>query len=1130
MPQEMSNLSSAFSNYSSPGGKLRGLKSLLHSEDTFNDLDFAQRKAEEAAARRYEAAEWLRQMDHGAPAVLPKEPTEEEFCLALRNGLILCNVLNKVNPGAVLKVVEIPMVDVSCEGAAQSAIQYFENMRNFLVAVGRMQLLTFEASDLEKGGSSSKVVDCILCLKGYYEWKQAGGIGVWRYGGTVRITSSPKASSSSFAGSDSADESLDDSESSNFEQLLEFLQLPSEFSGEESSAANAMAFLFDRFGLSLLKAYLTERNGIEDLPLNSMVIDAVLRKVVRDLSGLLVSQSNQLRVLLKQILGDNCSPISRSEFLEAISNYLSHRTSLISSDISKFCICGGKRELSLHSISYSASNEVVDLHQKELEELKNLYRRTRLEVLHYQSGWEEEFRRFEHHIKGLEVAADSYHKVLDENRQLYNQVQDLKGTIRVYCRVRPFLPEQSDTQSSVDYIGENGDIMIVNPRKHGKDARKIFTFNKVFGTQVTQSQIYADTQPLVRSVLDGYNVCIFAYGQTGSGKTYTMSGPDMTTEDSWGVNYRSLRDLFHISQTRSDIIEYEVGVQMIEIYNEQVRDLLVIDGTNRRLDVRNNSQLNGLNVPDASLIPVRCTEDVLDLMKIGQKNRAIGATALNERSSRSHSILTVHVRGKELVSGSILKGCLHLVDLAGSERVDKSEAVGERLKEAQHINRSLSALGDVISALAKKSSHIPYRNSKLTQVLQDSLGGQAKTLMFVHINPDLNALGETVSTLKFAERVASIDLGAARSSKETGEIRDMKEEISNLKLALEKKEAELEHLQKGVNTRGAASPLRMHRNDETRSTEVRSSSSGKQRRSPFPSKFIDKDSIPKMSLITEEGPVPSNKARSPSPPVRRSVSTDRGAHIKSRIKPETSENPPVMKLPFPARVPVTVNKSLTGVPSIFPSSGNLQGPHGSRGSLKQENITDVLYSLQRMNAGKIQPDTEQEQFKQVLNVRQGGIRKGKHDGKAKAKHQLSTKIQITSDVSVMLLSDGSSIDEAQRSDASEAENDHIPVGSHAGTIRMMKNLPRSFSRNSQNVEPREMTQRMESLLDKPSYSNNSILPNIKEPGISFIPELRKPNDKPSNGTSTLRSAREVNNSSAPELRRSRSTPRGKFMV
>ncbi|XP_010324237.1 kinesin-like protein KIN-14F isoform X4 [Solanum lycopersicum] len=1074
MPQE-SNQNQSNSLFNSPVKNFRGLKGNLgynsssnevsNTEEMFNDRDLAQRKAEEAAARRYQAAEWLRQMDSGASEVLPKEPSEEEFRCALRNGLILCNVLNKVNPGAVHKVVVNSVVDMSSECAAQSAIQYFENMRNFLVAVGKMQLLTFEASDLEKGGSSNKVVDCILCLKGYYEWKQAGGIGVWKYGGTVRITSCPKGSPSSFGGSDSADESVDDSESSQFDQLLEFLHLSSEVSLEESNAANILTFLFDRFGLGLLQAYLMERNGVEDFPLNSMVIDAVLRKVVKNFSGLLVSQSNQLRLFLKKILADECSTLSRSEVLEAISNYLRHRTSLVSSE----CICGGKRESSWCNNGFTAANEeIVDVQQKELEELKIFCRETKLDVQKYKSGWEEEFRRLVHHIKGLEVASSSYHKVLEENRLLYNQVQDLKGTIRVYCRVRPFLSGPPDMQSTVDYIGENGDIMIVNPRKQGKDARKIFSFNKVFGTKVTQEQIYVDTQPLVRTVLDGFNVCIFAYGQTGSGKTYTMSGPDLNTEETWGVNYRALRDLFSTTKARQDMIEYEVGVQMIEIYNEQVRDLLVIDGANRRLDIRNNSQLNGLNVPDASLVPVTCTQDVLDLMRIGQKNRAVGATALNERSSRSHSILTVHVRGRELVSGSTLKGCLHLVDLAGSERVDKSEAVGERLKEAQHINKSLSALGDVISALAQKSSHIPYRNSKLTQVLQDSLGGQAKTLMFVHINPEADAFGETVSTLKFAERVASIDLGAARSNKETGEIRDMKEEISNLKQVLEKKETELELLKSGVNVRGQASPLRTMRHignsnlkteanqrplDDIR--EVRSCSSGKQRRSQFPSKFTDKDFIPKMPLLTEEKSAASPMRRSPSPPIRRSISTDRGAHVRSRNKPETFENQPVMKLPFPARAPVTINKSSTNMPAIV-SSDRTRGYQSSREQSRQENISDVLYSLQKMSNRKI-PEHDEEQFKQVLNVRQGAIRKSKNENKLKSKHQLSTKIQIKSDVSVTLLSDGchgGMMDEAQRSDVSESENENGFVGSNiSGTIRFGNgNLPRNFSRNSQNVE------------------------------------------------------------------------------
>ncbi|PRQ35013.1 putative minus-end-directed kinesin ATPase [Rosa chinensis] len=498
MPQE-NFLSNIFQ--SSPGKNLRGLKGLVSNNDQahnpyanpdelINDYELAQRKAEEAAARRYQAAEWLRKMDYGALETLSKEPSEEEFRLSLRNGLILCNVLNKVNPGAVLKVVENPIIAVqSTEGAAQSAIQYFENMRNFLEAVKAMKLLTFEASDLEKGGSSSKVVDCILCLKGYYEWKQAGGIGVWRYGGTVRITCFPKGSSSSLGGSESADESIDESDSSQFEQLLDFLHLSSEVSTEESRTAAALAFLFDRFGLGLLQAYLHETNGIEDFPLNAMVIDTLLSKVVKDFSALLVSQGTQLGLFLKKLLRGDIGALSKSEFLEAMKNYLAQRSHMLSSDLSKFCICGGKREALHHSISHSSDHEeLIAIQQKQLEELKSSFQETRLEVKHAHSNWEEELRRLVHHIKGLEVTSSSYNKVLEENRFLYNQVQDLKGTIRVYCRVRPFLG-QSNGQSSVDYIGENGTIMIVNPLKQGKDSRRVFTFNKVFRTNVTQANI-----------------------------------------------------------------------------------------------------------------------------------------------------------------------------------------------------------------------------------------------------------------------------------------------------------------------------------------------------------------------------------------------------------------------------------------------------------------------------------------------------------------------------------------------------------------------------------------------------------------------------------------------------------------
>ncbi|ONM38279.1 P-loop nucleoside triphosphate hydrolase superfamily protein with CH (Calponin Homology) domain [Zea mays] len=417
------------------------------------------------------------------------------------------------------------------------------------------------------------------------------------------------------------------------------------------------------------------------------------------------------------------------------------------------------------------------------------------EMFALQMKWRDEISNIGHDLKGLVDAADNYHKVLAENQKLFNEVQELKGNIRVYCRVRPFLPGQDGKTTVIDYIGENGDILITNPFKQGKDACRMFKFNKVFNTRASQVEVFSDIQPLIRSVLDGFNVCIFAYGQTGSGKTYTMSGPGTSKED-WGVNYRALNDLFYISLSRRNAFSYEVGVQMVEIYNEQVRDLLSNDIAQKTLGIWSTSQPNGLVVPDASLHPVKSTLDVLELMEIGQTNRAVGSTALNERSSRSHSILTVHVRGVDLKNGSTSRGCLHLIDLAGSERVERSEAIGDRLKEAQYINKSLSALGDVIFALAQKNAHVPYRNSKLTQVLQSSLGGQAKTLMFVQINPDTESYSETISTLKFAERVSGVELGAARSNKEGKDIKELLEQVSYLKDTISRKDMEIDQLLK----------------------------------------------------------------------------------------------------------------------------------------------------------------------------------------------------------------------------------------------------------------------------------------------------------------------------------------------
>ncbi|KAE8696983.1 Kinesin-4 [Hibiscus syriacus] len=681
------------------------------------DIDFESKKAEEAASRRSEAAGWLRKMVGVVAAKdLPAEPSEEEFRLGLRSGIILCNVLNKVQPGAVPKVVESPCdATLIPDGAALSAFQYFENVRNFLVAGQELGLPTFEASDLEQGGKSARVVNCVLALKSYNEWKLLGGNGVWKFGGNLKPATTTLGKSFVRKNSDPFTNSLQRTSSMN----------------EKPSAGHSNEIDSNKMGGSgslsmLVRAILLDRKP-EEVPL---LVESVLGKVVEEFEHRIASQSEMMKTTSKDISPTNFRKPQQKQTLgdkkieekniKVVKKEDCFRTNIIDEE-------EVKRRSQKQQI-------IFDQQQRDIKELKHAINSTKAGMQFIQMKFHEEFNNLGMHIHDLAHAASGYHRVLEENRKLYNQVQDLKGSIRVYCRVRPFLSESSYL-SSVDHI-EEGNIIINTPSKYGK-GRKSFTFNKVFGQSATQAEVFSDMQPLIRSVLDGYNVCIFAYGQTGSGKTYTMSGPKDLTEKDQGVNYRALGDLFLLAEQRKDTFRYDVSVQMIEIYNEQVRDLLVTDGSNKRypftnsFEIRNSSQ-NGLNVPDANLMPVSSTSDVIDLMNLGQRNRAVGATALNDRSSRSHSCLTVHVQGRDLTSGAVLRGCMHLVDLAGSERVDKSEVTGDRLKEAQHINKSLSALGDVIASLAQKNPHVPYRNSKLTQLLQDSLGKfkSTKNLLF----------------------------------------------------------------------------------------------------------------------------------------------------------------------------------------------------------------------------------------------------------------------------------------------------------------------------------------------------------------------------------------------------------------
>ncbi|XP_057540165.1 kinesin-like protein KIN-14I isoform X1 [Amaranthus tricolor] len=750
-----------------------------------SDVNFASRKAEEASSRRYDAARWLRKIVGVVCSKdLPAEPSEEDFRLGLRSGIVLCTAINKVQPGAIPKVVEAPNDTVIIpDGAALMAYQYFENVRNFLVAVEEMGLPTFEASDLEQGGKTGRIVNCVLALKSFSDWKVAGGSGAWKYSGKTPSSSGKtivRKNSEPFMNSVSRTSSVS-------ERSLDNEQC-SDVGADFSDMSNYR-------GLNMMIRTLLVDKKLEEIP---VIVESMLNKVMEEFERRLTSQSETIKNTPEtmSVSGQNTSPAespksdTQNDYDDVIDNIKEPNQVEDKREIQLDIPCGAlKSHIDKHG-------DIFERQRSSIEELKQTVFTTKESMKLMQMKYHDEFSILGKHLYSLAHAASGYQRVLQENRKLYNIVQDLKGNIRVYCRVRPFLPGQANGFSTVDHI-EDGNITLMNPAKYNKEGKKTFTFNKVFGPTASQAEVYADMQPLVRSCLDGYNVCIFAYGQTGSGKTFTMTGPNNLTEETYGVNYRALNDLFCLTEERKDTFSYEVSVQMMEIYNEQVRDLLAMDGSNKKLEIRNSTQ-NGINVPDASRLPVSTTDDVISLMNLGHKNRAVSSTAMNDRSSRSHSCMTVHVQGKDLTSGAALRGCMHLVDLAGSERVDKSEVTGDRLKEAQHINKSLAALGDVIASLSTKNAHVPYRNSKLTQLLQDSLGGQAKTLMFVHISPEADAIGETISTLKFAERVSTVELGAARANKETGDVKDLKEQIANLKAALAKKEEEFEYLSNSV--------------------------------------------------------------------------------------------------------------------------------------------------------------------------------------------------------------------------------------------------------------------------------------------------------------------------------------------
>ena len=347
--------------------------------------------------------------------------------------------------------------------------------------------------------------------------------------------------------------------------------------------------------------------------------------------------------------------------------------------------------------------------------------------------------------------------------------------VKVAIRVRPMNKHEKEQNSKicVDVDTVNNTVSVSS----SKGTPKTFQFDYVYPMDTTQRDIYDQVAfPIVDSIFQGYNGTIFAYGQTGCGKTFTMMGI-VNDPELKGIIPNAFSHIFGFIKTEGESKKFLVRCSFVEIYNEEVRDLLI--NKSQKLDIREDPK-KGIFVKDLTYITLKDTEDIQKCLDKGNKNRHVGSTSMNDQSSRSHSIFTVYLEIEE--SGKIRSGKLNLVDLAGSERVGKTNATGQTFDEGKKINLSLTALGSVIDALSSNRKHIPYKDSKLTRLLADSLGGNTKTVMFANISPASYNYDETLGTLRYASR-AKLIKNAPKVNEDPKDalIRQYEEEIKALK-------------------------------------------------------------------------------------------------------------------------------------------------------------------------------------------------------------------------------------------------------------------------------------------------------------------------------------------------------------
>ena len=340
----------------------------------------------------------------------------------------------------------------------------------------------------------------------------------------------------------------------------------------------------------------------------------------------------------------------------------------------------------------------------------------------------------------------------------------MASNVRVVCRIRPLNKKERARggYSIVDYSNNYETICIERPATEQDSSHQNkhqFNFDKCFPPEVNQMDVFnVVAAPILEDVFKGYNGTLFVYGQTGSGKTHTMMGPDggkgMEDPEMKGIVPRIVMTIFDAVEQADENLEFMVKVSFLEIYMEKIRDLLDVSKDNLRV---REDKTKGVWVEGATEVYVACEDDVMDVLRVGQVHRSVAATNMNAESSRSHSIFIVNITQKNITTGSTKSGNLYLVDLAGSEKISKTGAVGQTLEEAKMINKSLTALGQVINALTDaKAKHVPYRDSKLTRLLQNSLGGNSRTTLCINASPSDYNYGETLSTLRFGQRAKSI--------------------------------------------------------------------------------------------------------------------------------------------------------------------------------------------------------------------------------------------------------------------------------------------------------------------------------------------------------------------------------------